>query len=173
MKTALKINKQQKKKKQQQQQQDKLKSTQQQIDRQKSKINRKEEVKKTKEREEKKKKKIKTKVIQLLTVAPEHMTLACDLTHVLQVPNTEHYHTYELDGLGLYVRSSLLIDKTTLGQAPLHCFSEIKDCRVVMPENRVSKLSSPTGLGLYVGLSHPKAMSEMTKTPWKTMKIFG
>ena len=30
---------------------------------------------------------------------------------------------------------SLLIDKTMLGQGPLHCFSETKDCRVVMPEH--------------------------------------
>ena len=60
-----------------------------------------------------------------------------------------------------------------LGQAPLHCFSETKDCRVVMPENWKSKLNSRTGLGLYVGSSHPKTMSEMTKPPCKTMTIFG
>ena len=58
-----------------------------------------------------------------------------------------------MDGLGLYVRSSLLIDKTTFGQASLHCFSETKDCRVIIPENWVSKLNSGTGLGLYVGSS--------------------
>ena len=38
---------------------------------------------------------------------------------------------------------------------------------VVKPENRVSKLNSRTGLGLYVGSSHPKTMSEMTKPPCK------
>ena len=70
-----------------------------------------------------------------------------------------------MDGLGLCVRSSVLIDKTMLGQAPLHFFSETKDCRVVMPENWGSELSSRTGVGLYVGPSHPKTLSEMTK-PW-------
>ena len=43
-----------------------------------------------------------------------------------------------------------------LCQAPLHCFSKTKDCRVVVPENSVSKSNSHTGLGLYVGMSHPK-----------------
>ena len=73
-----------------------------------------------------------------------------------------------MNGLGLYVRSSLLIGKTMLGQAPLHCFSKTKDCRDVIPENSVSKLNSHTGLGLPVGPSHPKTMSEMTKSPCKT-----
>ena len=75
------------------------------------------------------------KIIQPLTEAPELVTLDCSFTHVLQAPNTQPYDSYNLDGLGLHVRSSLLIDKTMLGQAPLHCFSETKDCRVVMPEN--------------------------------------
>ena len=34
-----------------------------------------------------------------------------------------------------------------------------------MPENWVSKLNFRTELGLYVGSSHPKTMSEMTKPP--------
>ena len=89
--------------------------------------------KQTKERRNKKNKS--NKIIQLLTEAPELVTLDCSFTHVLQAPNTQPYQSLELDGLGLYVRSLLLIDKTMLGQAPLHCFSETKDCRVVMPEN--------------------------------------
>ena len=70
------------------------------------------------------------------------------------------------------MRLSLLIDKAMLDQGPFHCFSETKDCRVVMPENRVSKLNCCTGLVLKVGSSHPKT-SEMTKPPCKNMKIFG
>ena len=90
-----------------------------------------------------------------------------------------------MDGLGLYVRSPLLIDKTVLDRAPLQCFYETKDCRVVKPENWVSRLNSRTGLGLYVW--SPKTMSEMTKLPcgkkkkknvkifsrfWETFKLF-
>ena len=67
--------------------------------------------------------------------------------------------------MGLCVRLSILIDKTVIGQAPLHCFSKTQDCRVAMPENWVSKLNSCTELGLYVGSSHPKTMSEMTNPP--------
>ena len=104
---------------------------------------------------------------------PELVTLDCSLTQVLQVSNTQPYHSYKLDGLGICVRSSLIIDKTMLGQASLHCFSKTKDCKVVMPENWVSKLNSRTGLGLYVGSSHPKTLSEMTKPTCKTMETFG
>ena len=32
-------------------------------------------------------------IIQLLTVEPELMTLDCSLTHVLQAPNTQPYHS--------------------------------------------------------------------------------
>ena len=32
-------------------------------------------------------------IIQLLTVPPELVTLDCSLTHVLQVPNTQPYHS--------------------------------------------------------------------------------
>ena len=60
---------------------------------------------------------------------------------------------------GLCLMSSLLIDKTMLAQAPLHCFSGTKDFRVVMPENWARKFNSHTGLGLYVGYSHPKTLS--------------
>ena len=52
-----------------------------------------------------------------------------------------------------------------IGQVLLHCFSKTKDCSIVMPENCVSKLNFRTELGLYVGSSHPKTMSEMTKPP--------
>ena len=38
-------------------------------------------------------KKIKTKIIQLLTVVPEIVTLDCSLTYLLQVPNTQPYHS--------------------------------------------------------------------------------
>ena len=75
-----------------------------------------------------------------------------------------------MDGLGLYVRSSLLIDKIMFDWAPLQCLSKTKDCRVVKPENWVSELNSRTGLGLYLGSSHPKTMSEMTKTPLQKKK---
>ena len=40
-----------------------------------------------------------------------------------------------------------------------------------MPENWVSKLNSCTGLELYVGSSHPKTMSEMTKPPCKKILL--
>ena len=33
------------------------------------------------------------KIIQLLTVEPELVSLDCSLTHVLQVPNTQSYHS--------------------------------------------------------------------------------
>ena len=41
-----------------------------------------------------------------------------------------------------------------------------------MSENLVSTLNCRIGKDLNVGLSHPKTMSEMTKVPWKTMKIW-
>ena len=44
---------------------------------------------------------------------------------------------------------------------------ETKNCRVVKPENWVSKLNFHTDLGLYVGSSHPKIMSKLTKPPFK------
>ena len=40
-----------------------------------------------------KKKRKKKKIIQLLTAVPELVTLDCSLTHVLQVPNTQTYHS--------------------------------------------------------------------------------
>ena len=58
------------------------------------------------------------KIIQLLPVASELVALDFSLTHVLQMPNTKPYHSWELDGLGLYVRLSLIIDKIMLAQAP-------------------------------------------------------
>ena len=36
-----------------------------------------------------------------------------------------------------------------------------------MPENYVSKLNAFTGLGLYVAMSHSKAMSKITKPSCK------
>ena len=33
------------------------------------------------------------KTVQLLNVAPELATLDCSLTHVLQAPNTQPYHS--------------------------------------------------------------------------------
>ena len=78
-----------------------------------------------------------------------------------------------MDRLGLYVKLSLLTDKTMLSQAHLHCFFETKDYRVEKPENWVSKLNSCIGLGLYVGSSHAKTKSEMTKPSRKNMKVDG
>ena len=98
-----------------------------------------------------------------VTVSPELMSLDDSLA----------CHGKELDELGLYVKSSLLVDKTMLGQAPLHCFSEIKDYKVFNPANWVSKLNSSTGMGLYVGSLHTKTMSEMTNPPCKTITILG
>ena len=54
----------------------------------------------------------------LLPVASELVTLDFSLTHVLQMPNTKPYHSWELDGFGLYVRLLLIIDKIMLAQAP-------------------------------------------------------
>ena len=42
---------------------------------------------------------------------------------------------------------------------------ESKDCRVVKPGNRVCKLNFCLELALYMGLSRPKTMSELTKPP--------
>ena len=42
-----------------------------------------------------------------------------------------------------------------------------------MPEFRESKLNSHTGMGLYVELSHPETISEVTQPSCKTMKVFG
>ena len=111
-------------------------------------------------------------IVQLFSVVPELVTVDSSLKHVLQGINTQPYHIKEFDGLGLYVRLSLFIDKTMLGQDPLHCFSKTKKCRVVIPEIWVSKPSSCTGLGLYLGSPDPKAMFEMTKPCCKTMNIF-
>ena len=47
-------------------------------------------------------------------MVPEFVTMDCKITHVLQVPNTQPYHSLELDGLGFYMSSSLITDKTTL-----------------------------------------------------------
>ena len=58
------------------------------------------------------------KIIQLLPVASELVTLDFSLTHVLQMPNTKPYHSWELDGIGLYLRLSIIIDKIMLAQAP-------------------------------------------------------
>ena len=57
------------------------------------------------------------------------------------------------------------------GRAPLQCFSETKDWRVAKPEHCMIKLNSHRGLGLYVGPSHPKTMSEMTKPLCKERKM--
>ena len=101
---------------------------------------------------------------------------ADDYNYTLSLPNNTKTsqnidnNNTELDILGLYVRSSLFIDKTMLDRAPLQCFSKTKDCRFVKPENWVSKLNSRTGLGLYVGSSHPKTLSEMTKSACKKEK---
>ena len=103
-----------------------------------------------------------------------HLTeLATHVTHVLQAPDTLPYHSLELDRLGLYVRLPLFIEKIMVDQAPSHCFSEIKGCRIVKPDGRVSKLNSRIEHGLYVGSSHPKTMFEIAKPHGKTMKIFG
>ena len=108
-------------------------------------------------------------------MAPELVILDCGLTHVLQVPNTESYHSLELDGLGLYVRLlSLLIDKIMLDRAPLQCFSETLDCRVVKPENWVSKLNSLRMSGVICGVVTPKDNVWSDKTPLqKKLEIFG
>ena len=109
----------------------------------------------------------------------ELVTLDCSLTHVLQPPKTQPYHSWELDELGLYARSLLLINNIMLSstilcmiKSPCYCFSKSKNCRDVMPENWKSKLNTHTGLTLlYVGPSHSKTMPEITKRRCKTMKI--
>ena len=63
--------------------QDWLKSTQQQLG-QKTKRNN----PKTKTKQNKQTKEWRKKIIQLLTVAPELVSLDCRVTHVLQTPNT-------------------------------------------------------------------------------------
>ena len=80
--------------------------------------------KRTNNNNKKKQKKKNNKIIQLLTVVHELLTLGCSLIHVLQAPHTHPYQNQELDGLGLYVMLSLLIDKMMLGLTPLHCLSE-------------------------------------------------
>ena len=49
-------------------------------------------MKQVKKKQMKKTKQNKNKIIQVLTVAPELVTVECSLTHVLQVPNTQPYH---------------------------------------------------------------------------------
>ena len=70
-----------------------------------------------------------------------------------------------VEKLGLYMRLSLLKDKTMFGPAPLQCFLATKDYKVVKPENWVSKLNSSTELGLYVGSSTPKDNVKTDKAP--------
>ena len=48
--------------------------------------------KQTNKQTNKRKKKQTKKIIQLLTEAPELVTLDCSFTHVLQAPNTQPYH---------------------------------------------------------------------------------
>ena len=81
MKTTLKINKKTGKN-------DKLKSTQQQTGQQKTTTT-KQKTSQTKKRS----KNNKNKIIELLTVAPELVTLDCSLTNVLQTLNTQPYHS--------------------------------------------------------------------------------
>ena len=66
---------------------DRLKSTQQQRSLQKTTTTT-TKIKQTKGRN----KKI-NKITQLLTAAPELVTLDCSFTHVLQAPNTQPYHS--------------------------------------------------------------------------------
>ena len=55
--------------------------------------------------------------------------------------------------------------RPSLVKPPCNPSPETKDCRVVKPENWVSKLNIRTELGLCVGSSHPQTMSELTKPP--------
>ena len=106
---------------------------------------------------------------------PQLVALDCSLTHVLQAPNT-HPNTVKswMDGLGLYVSLSIFIDKDhMLGQGPLHYFSKIKDCRVVMPENWVSNLNSHKKAGIICGVVTPKDNLWNDKTSLQTMKMSG
>ena len=92
------------------------------------------ETKKKKKKKTKKQKKEETKnnkIIQLLTVASELVTLDCSLTHVLNSALPQLRFAWA----GLFLRSSLLIDKTVVDQTPLLCFSKSKDDYREMPEN--------------------------------------
>ena len=53
--------------------------------------------------------------------------------------------------------------RPSLVKPPCNASPETKDWRIVKPENWVSKLNIRTELGLCVGSSHPKTMSELTK----------
>ena len=55
--------------------------------------------------------------------------------------------------------------RPSLVKPPCHVSPNTRDCRVVRTENWVSKLNIHTELGLCVGSSHPKTMSELTKPP--------
>ena len=53
--------------------------------------------------------------------------------------------------------------RTSLVKPLCNASPETRNCRVVKPENWVSKLNIRTELELCVGSSHPKTMSELTK----------
>ena len=55
--------------------------------------------------------------------------------------------------------------RPSLLKPPSNASLTTNDYRVVKPENWVSKLNIRTELGLCVGSSHPKTMSELTKPP--------
>ena len=55
--------------------------------------------------------------------------------------------------------------RPSLVKPPCHVSPNTRDCRVVRTENWVSKLNIHTELGLCVGSSQPKTMSELAKPP--------
>ena len=106
------------------------------------------------------------------TTLPSRKDMDCSLTHVLQAPDTQ---LCQLRVGWTKVISAVATPhrQDHVWSSPLPLLLRTKDSRVVKLENCVSKLNFCTGLGLCVGSSHPKTMSEVTKLPCKTMKIFG
>lgn len=57
----------------------------------------------------------------------------------------------------------LYIDDFMISYAPLRCISRyLCYCRIVKPARLMSELDISSGLGLKVGLSHPKAMPKLS-----------
>ena len=109
------------------------------------------------------------KTIQLLTVVHELLTLDCSLIHVLQAPHTHLYHNQELDGLGLYVMSSLLIDKMMLGLTPCIASLKLQGCRAWKLRYQTQ---FPSRTGVLFGMVTPKHNALNDKNPLQNHENF-
>ena len=98
------------------------------------------------------------------TVVPKLVTLDCSLTHVLQTPNTQPYHSDSwLTGVICEVVKPQRPDQDW--EAPLQCFSwKLGSCRGVNSWRWVSKFNLPTWTGIMCEVVTPKDNVKKNKT---------